>query len=203
MHTYYSTEKHCRVCNHPHDTVSHILNGCTRFYLHYQKRHNRIVDIIYEKIKSANKYCKIFKDSIIKPSMFCTENVFNAQNDNSFLTEGTRPDIVTIDDEAKKVIITEISVSFDTFMGECFQGKFDKYFPLALEINALGYHTEIIVLVIGSLGHVHSKFVSGLRKNNINSSQSTYLAKFCSVSAMMGSFFVWKNRCKVSPRTYH
>ena len=194
IHTYYSTGKHCRVCNNPNDTVSHVLNGCTKLQLFYQKRHNRIVDLVFDKIKSSNKEKRVIKDSIIKPSMF-----FSTQNQNSFVTKHTRPDIVVIDDENKSVIISEISIPFDAFMGDCFQTKFDKYFPLCNEINELGYYTEIVVLVLGSLGHVHNKFASGLIKNNISKSEAKFLTRYCSVSAIMGSYFSWKQRCRLSP----
>ena len=119
----------------------------------------------------------------------------STQNQNSFFTKH----IVLIDDENKSVIITEISVPFDVFIGQCFQSKFDKYFPLCCEINELGYHTEIVVLILGSLGHVHKKFVSGLMKNNITKTEAKFITNFCSVSAMMGSFFAWKQRCRLNP----
>merc|ERR1712240_480871 len=124
---------------------------------------------------------------------------FSTQNQNSFVTKHTRPDIVLIDDENKSVIISEISIPFDAFMGDCFQTKFDKYFPLCNEINELGYYTEIVVLVLGSLGHVHNKFASGLIKNNISKSEAKFLTRYCSVSAIMGSYFSWKQICRLSP----
>ena len=64
----------------------------------------------------------------------------------------------------KEVALTEISVPFDAHLDICYKNKFNKYFPLSVEINALGYRTQIIVLVIGALGNVHKKFLSGLKK---------------------------------------
>ena len=193
LHTYYATGKHCRLCNHPFETVSHVLNGCTKMQTIYQKRHNRIVDILHSKIECVSSKKRVFKDKPLTPSLFHSTN-----NKNTFVTQCTRPDIVTVDEENKHVIISEVTVPFDGFFIKAFQSKFDKYFPLSQEINALGYRTEIVVLIIGSLGNVHNKFVSGLLKNNINKSEAKYLAKYCSTSAMLGSMFAWKKRCRLS-----
>ena len=62
-------------------------------------------------------------------------------------------------------------------MLQCFQNKFEKYFSFSLEINGLGYRTEIVVLLIGSMGSVHYESVSGLTntKININKKEATFL----------------------------
>ena len=62
--------------------------------------------------------------------------------------------------------IFEVSVLFDGHMG--------KMFPLSLEIYALGLSMNIIILVIGSLVHVHNRFIPGLFKNDKNKSEAKY-----------------------------
>ena len=194
LHIYYNVGKSCRLCNHPFDTASHVLNGCTRIREVYQKRHNRIVDLIHEKIKNANNESTVLKDRVLTPG------VFGDEPRPQFATQNTRPDIVLIDRENKQVIITEVSIPFDCHSSTCYQEKFNKYFPLSLEINNMGYRTQIIVLVIGSLGHIHSKFVSGLLKNNVVKHEAKFLARYCAISAMIGSYKAWKSRCRLSPR---
>ena len=191
LHLYYPDvyPKKCKICNHPSDTVSHILNGCTHFKLLYQKRHNRIVDIIFDKVCTANKNSDVIKDTILTPAKF-----YRAEP--TFQTPHTRPDITVIDRESMVVRIAEISIPYDVFIKECYQSKFDKYFPLALELNALGFQTEIIILVIGSTGLVHHRFTSGLMKLKISKSESKFLAQYCSVSTSIGSYKVWKSRCR-------
>ena len=154
----------------------------------YQERHNRIVDCLYSKICYANKESEVFKDKVLKPSMF------DSQLD-SFNHIHKRPDIVLIDKVQRLVLITEVSVPYDCHISKCFQSKFDKYFPLAQEINNLGFRTEIIVLLIGSMGSIHTKFINGLMKNNLNRTESNCLARYCSISACIGSFRVWKKKC--------
>ena len=123
-----------------------------------------------------------------------TSSLFSSNMEN-FNTRSNRPDIVLIDDISKSVIITEIAVPFDGYFNKSYDTKFNKYFPLSLEINAIGYRTQIIILLVGSLGHIHNKFISGLIKNNLNRQEAKHLAKYCSISAAIGSSFAWKKRC--------
>ena len=110
----------------------------------YQQRHNRVVDLVHNKIVSVKTSCEIVKDKVLKASDFCP-------NSENFRSTNTRPDIVLINREDKEVIIIEISTPFDAFLGRCYSEKFNKYYPLSTEINALGFRTRIFVLVIGSL----------------------------------------------------
>ena len=115
--------KKCVICNFPSDTVSHVLNGCIRFKQMYQDRHNRIVNLIYDKISNTNKHSTVYKDKILKPNMFNSDL-------ESFVHHNTRPDIVVVDEVNKSVIINEICIPYDCHLATCFQEKFDKYFPL-------------------------------------------------------------------------
>ena len=135
--------------------------------------------------------CFFFKEKHITPSLFLfDENL-------SFKTTATKPDIVIIDYEFRTVKIIEISTPFDAHINICYQNKFDKYFPLTLEINEFDFTAEIIVLIVGSTGSIHKRFISGLRKCCIPKSEAKFLAKYSSVSAMIGSYRVWKRRCKL------
>ena len=102
-----------------------------------------------------------------------------------------------IDRETGLVQLVEIAVPFDIHIQDTYQAKFNKYYPLCMEINELGFSTKIIVLVIGSLGHVHCKFISGLTKIGINKKEAKMLTKYCSISAVIGSSKVWKTRCRL------
>ena len=61
----------------------------------------------------------------------------------------------------------------------------------------VGYTTHVVALIVGSLGHVHKRFRSGLRKVGIPSYEAKFLANFCSISAITySSHKVWKMRCR-------
>ena len=191
MHTYFHTSKACDQCDFYTETVSHILNGCKAMKNIYQKRHNRIVDMLYIKLTSKNPNVKIIKDSIIRPQTF-DETSPRLQ----FTCPAIRPDIVVVNDIEKTAFIVEIATPFDSFIGRCYDEKFNKYFPLTVELNELGYYTKVIVLIIGSLGHVHKKFINGLKILGLSSRESKFIAKFYATSVIIGSYKVWKQRCK-------
>ena len=188
LHIYYpeTYTKSCKICRNPSDTASHILNGCTQFKGLYQERHNRIVNLIFTKVAARGK--EVLKDTVLRPALFDGYS-------ESFRHKHTRPDIVVVDRDLRKVIIIEVAIPFDAHIPKCYQGKFEKYFPLALEINQLGFYSEVIVLVVGSLGSVHTKFMSGLQRVGINKTEAKFLAKYCSISAVIGSHRVWRRRC--------
>ena len=132
------------------------------------------------------------KDQLIKPTNFIeTEN-------RLFQTQACRPDITLtlIDVENKTVKIIEVAVPFDAFLDVSYQSKFEKYVPLSLEINELGFYSEIIVLIVGSLGNIHNRFSSGLVRLGLPKYEANFLTKFCSISAILGSKIVWNMRCK-------
>ena len=74
-----------------------------------------------------------------------------------------------------------------------------KYQPLVECIKSLGYNCQFIVLVFGSLGHVHRLVLRGLQLGGLQKIAAKRLAKYCSVSAVIGSLSIWKRRCFVYP----
>ena len=147
-------QKRCPRCNNPSETISHVLNGCTEFKNLYVARHNRIVKLIGEQIAA---------DKIVKPEMFVNESEISDQSFSFQWVNHRRPDLLLVNKAKKKAFIVEFSVPFDRFIDLCYQHKFNKYIELCNKCNELGYHTRIIVLIIGSLGLVPNKFVNGLK----------------------------------------
>ena len=90
----------------------------------------------------------------------------------------------------------EFSVSFDRFIDLCYQHKFNKYIELCNKCNELGYHTRIIVLIIGPLGFAHNKFVNGLKVIGLTTSKAKVIAKYVSASAQIGSYLFWFSRMR-------
>ena len=64
-------DSRCRLCNHPHDNTSHVLNGCMNFRQNYTKRHDRIVNILYEDLAKIFGYagCKLYTNTPFNPNM--------------------------------------------------------------------------------------------------------------------------------------
>lgn len=92
------------------------------------------------------------------------------------------------------ITIVELSCPYDTFIKENYQSKFDKYSPLCLAFITSGYTCTIIVITVGSLGHVHHRVVPGLKKLGFRKRTATAISKYCSTSCVIGSFLIWQNR---------
>ena len=110
-----------------------------------------------------------------------------------------KPDLCVIDHANSKAFIVEVSNPFDAFLQECFHHKFQKYLPLCFALTDAGFETKTVVIVIGALGTVHNKVVPGLRMLGLSTRQSKSLARYLSVSVIIGSRRVWARRgCRLS-----
>ena len=71
LHIYFPHihNKRCNTCNNPHETVSHILNGCTVLRDAYTNRHNRILDLIHQKVQTYNKDTIFIKIPLFVPHL--------------------------------------------------------------------------------------------------------------------------------------
>ena len=106
-----------------------------------------------------------------------------------------RPDLLLVNKAKKKVFIVEFSVSFDRFIDLCYQHKFNKYIELCNKCNELGCYTRIIVLIIGSLGLVHNKFVNGLKVIGLTTSKAKAIAKYYRLVLRLDRIFVGLAEC--------
>ena len=109
------------------------------------------------------------------------------------------PDIVFVDTSHREVLMLEVGCVFDLYMDQAFQDKYVKYQPLLETITSLGYTCRYSVLILGSLGHVHKCTTRGLQIAGLSRSRAKQIAKYGSVSAIIGSLAVWRRRCYVYP----
>jgi hypothetical protein len=194
LHTYYpeAVPQQCPRCGFFIETVSHLLNGCPKSKNSIQNRHNRVLDIIHRAVRDSNQGADIILDSPVTPSKFddFSRDSFDGITSN-------RPDLCIIDKLNKTCMIAEVAVPFDVFLEDCYTNKFNKYFPLSQRIVELGYSCKVVVLLVGSLGLVHKRFVSGLNLLGVSPiRRAKGIAKYCSVSATIGSRIIWKQRCR-------
>ena len=102
------------------------------------------------------------------------------------------PDIKVNDHFSKSVKFIEIRTPFRAHVKKCFGSKSLKYTPLASEIESLGFSTDVIFLIIGGLGIVHNRFVSGLLMCELPKHDTLYLTRYLSISSIIRSFRIWK-----------
>ena len=193
-------EPHCIL--HPHPTpdnkesMAHILNGCSQYRGLYIARHDRLVELVSKEIREVQDIpSTMYKHSTVQLDWFN----HNPTHDNILHEIPNTPDIVFINEIHKSVIIFEVACCFDLYMDTCFTTKLLKYQPLVEFIRDLGYTCQFIVLVFGSLGHVHRLVLRGLQLGGLQKPAAKRLAKYCSVSAVIGSLSIWKRRCFIYP----
>ena len=109
------------------------------------------------------------------------------------------PDLVSIDEKNKAITIIEIGCSYDAYMDTCYASKLLKYQPLSNVLTNYGYSCTVIALIFGSLGHVHRMCVRGLQICGLSKKRAKHFTKYCSISAVIGSLFIWKRRCHLYP----
>ena len=186
IHTYFpDNPSSCPLCGFHTDSNSHALNGCRELKGLYTDRHDRVVGLVGDVLEKniVTDYCDVLCDQRVQFDGFTSVGIAN-----------NRPDITIIDHANSVAFIVEVAVPYDSFIDTCYQHKFDKYMPLCLALNNVGFHTKIIVLIIGSLGHVHKRFVSGLQTLGISRQASRSLARYVATSVMIGSRRVWERR---------
>ena len=105
------------------------------------------------------------------------------------------PDVIVINENHREVF----SCTFDYSLEEAFLTKVLKYHQLEQTISQLGYRCKLLVFIFGSLGHVHKLVVRGLQMAGLSKRRAKQLARYCSVSAIIGSRSIWRRRCFLYP----
>ena len=181
-------DNRCPACGFSPDTTSHIMSSCPVFRTMYIDRHDRAVNHLYAQIKrvKSSEGVVVLNNKCVTGQLYCGQHTFDAQHN--------KPDITIIDHVTQETFIVEVSHPYDLFLEDCYQHKFDKYMPLCLNIQNTGHRCTIIVLVIGALGLVHKRYVSGLQKLGFSKYVAKAIAKYLSLSSMIGSRRVWRRR---------
>ena len=179
------------------ETLPHILNGCHVYKGMYIARHDRIVDLIVKDVsKHLSPSVKIYKHSSVKASMF----QHGSSNSDAFShLSATTPDVIVVNEELSEVFILEVACTFDSSMEEAFMTKLIKYQPLLNSISEIGYRGRLLVFIFGSLGHTHRLVVRGLQQLGMPKKRAKQLAKYCALSAIIGSRDIWRRRCYLYP----
>lgn len=178
---FYSRE--CPLCGFHSDTNSHALNTCRELRGLYIERHDRCVELVRKELEKSvvTDFVQVFDNEAVSL-------------DGQVAIDSGKPDLCLIDHRNSVAFIVEVANPFDSFLDQCYCTKFDKYMPLCIKLNDAGFFTKVIVLVIGSLGHVHKRVVSGLTLLGLSKRQSTGLARYMSISVMIGSRRAWARR---------
>ena len=177
----------CYFCQHKTESTAHVLNGCYAFRNFYSARHNRIVDEIFKFIKPLMRTYNCYKDQFI-------DNIFTTIN---FDIINRRPDILVVDMKRKICIMVEITVCYDLYLKQAFEQKIARYNPLCDILIENGFKAKLVVLCFGSLGTIMENVWSGLKYFQPSKIGLKELLKWCSISCIIGSNYIWRHRVKI------
>ncbi len=170
-----------------HPEWMHAIQGC----LH--QRHNRLVDIIEQQLRDHVGHAFVTREKFITPELVTMDDEISFPGLFSGIVRRT-PDLLVID--RRRAFLVEISCPFDRFVNVCYEQKFFIYQELCNAISQLGYRCSVVVLVVSSTGLVHRWFRTGLKILGIAGTVATAIARYCSVSAIIGSAIIWRQRVK-------
>ena len=175
-------------CKHT-ESMAHLLNGCfTTFKNYYSRRHNRIMDKIAVFIRS------VCSDAIVHVDIFC-ETIFPQIKEKLKEIVHRRPDIV-IQQSDSTVDILEVTVCYDLYFDLAYDSKVQKYQELIQCLHENGVDARIHVLCFGSLGCIKRNVWNVMKKFCDNNTEIKKLLKWCSISAVIGSNYIWRHRIK-------
>ncbi len=182
-------EKKCFFCNHHTESVAHLMNSCKKFKDLYSKRHDRIVDAVYQKMRRYNQTSVFFVNRMAETAFPDLRTELQQMNNR-------KPDLLEIKSNKKECEIIEVTVCFDLYMSESYRSKETKYQQLKNILDQNGIKTNIRILCFGSLGTVHEDVRKNLRRLGLSSEEVKSTIKWCSVSNMICGNIIWQNRCK-------
>jgi hypothetical protein len=115
------------------------------------------------------------------------------------LTTLERPDIVILNRQEKKIILFELTVSFEKNADAANLRKTTKYVDLSSDIRKNGWKVECIPFEIGSRGHINNRnkltIYETLKKNNIFI-QKKQLYQDISKISLLCSFSIFQAHCQ-------
>ena len=177
----------CPFCRHPTESTAHVLNGCRTFRNFYSARHNRVVDKLFSFTKSLKPTFSVYKDLLF-------ENILPTIDFNNITHR--KPDIVAINENYKTCIIIEVTICYDLYFTQAYEQKTAKYETLCECLRTNGYFVKYVVVCLGSLGSVMKNAWSGLRYLKPEKNNLKQVLKWCSISCIIGSNYIWRHRVK-------
>ena len=107
-----------------------------------------------------------------------------------------KPDIVILDRIQRQYTIVEVTVCYDIYLENAYQEKVRRYEELCDYLESNGFLVQLVVLCFGSLGCVKSDVRKGLRHFSQSKENIKIAMKWCSISCIIGSNYIWRSRVK-------
>ena len=117
------------------------------------------------------------------------------------VTTGQRPDIVIINRKEKKIVLFELTVSFEKNADSANARKTRRYIDLTSDLNKNGWSAENIPFEIGSRGHINKRnktsIESTMKNHKISIHKKLFLQSISKIS-LLCSFAIFQAHCQPS-----
>ena len=169
--------------------MAHVLNGCREFKNFYSRRHDRIVDKLYDVIKDLDNRYEVFNNK-------CVDTIIPTRSNEIRQIVKRKPDIFRINRQSMHCEIIEITVCYDLYFCYAYDKKSNDYTLLKSCLKNCGYKSDIIVLCFGSLGSIEANCYKNFKHIITDKWELKKLLKWCSISTIIGSKYIWRHRVR-------
>ena len=161
----------CRMCGKAAESVGHLASGCSVLAgREYRRRHDRMGLRVYWElcrangIKCARNWYEEVPDEVRVKEGGTVEIWWDRGVQTTKALDHNRPDVVVVDRALKRWTLVDFAVPWDRNVATKETEKLTKYAALAVDIRKLhGVSTQVIPIVVGSLGIVTAKLPQYLK----------------------------------------
>lgn len=175
----------CPLCGE-RQTLIHVLNMCPVALMNrrYNHRHDAVLEVI---VNTISKH--------LQPTEHMTSDLSEYQFPQHIVPTTLRPDIVCWDDGKKRLLLIELTISFETSFDGAAERKRAKYEELQQRAQSSGYRTTLITLEVGSRGIIHLPGFSCIKKEfSIRSKKHMAMLTSISKEVITQSHRIWCKR---------
>lgn len=185
----------CRMCGRDHETIQHIISGCSCLApTDYKLRHDQVSHIIHSKLAKKHRLPQKVDAPYYQyhPEAVLENETHKLYWDRSILTDRTiqhnRPDITLWDKSAKKVWFIDVAVVNTSNMMTTYQTKIDKYRELVFAVKEQWRVSEVktIPIVLSATGVIPKTLCRSLEELSLEKSiiiglQKSVIISTCSL----------------------
>ena len=186
----------CVICGN-FANLEHVLNWCKTSLNdgRFKWRHDSILNYMTKEMKKgAKEEISIFTD-------IPGQSINGGTLPPDIVVTGQRPDIVIINRTEKKIVLFELTVSFEKNVEAANLRKSRRYMDLTSDLVQNGWHAENIPFEIGSRGHIDSRnktsIFNVMKKYNINIKKKPFIEDISKIS-LLCSFALFQAHCQPS-----
>ena len=186
----------CQLCGN-FANLEHVLNWCKTSLNdgRLKWRHDSILSYMTKEINKGKK-----EDTIVYTDIQ-GHSINGGTLPSDVITTSQRPDIVILNRAEKKIILFELTVSFEKNVEAANLRKYRRYNDLTNDLIEKGWSAENIPFEIGSRGHIDKRnktsIYNVMKKNNIKIQKKTFIPNISKIS-LLCSFAIFQAHCQPS-----